>query len=132
MASGGVNLHSPVRECPLSAPVLRFSDARDTAPHRSNIARAIGTTRTLTQPRADVLVVVEDVVGVVRNLHISCSTSWMVVQHAGSPVARLRAVTAPPQMYMGAPAFHSCATLRMINAQSNAIDPGGNIVSSAK
>ena len=35
-------------------------------------------------------------------------------------------------MYMGAPACHSWAMLRMINAQSNVIDPAGNIVSSAK
>ena len=37
---------------------------------RSNVARAIGTTHTITQPRADVLVVVEDVVGVVHGLHV--------------------------------------------------------------
>src|SRR5215510_7236372 len=39
-------------------------------PHRSSIAGAIGTTHTITQPRADVLVVVEDVVGVIRGLHV--------------------------------------------------------------
>ena len=37
---------------------------------RSSIAGAIGTTHTITQSRADVLVVVEDVVGVVRGLHV--------------------------------------------------------------
>src|SRR5262249_7081424 len=34
------------------------------------IARAIGHTQTITQRRADVLVVVKDVVGVVRALHV--------------------------------------------------------------
>ena len=36
----------------------------------SNLARAIGSSHTITQPRADVLVVVEDVVGVVLGLHL--------------------------------------------------------------
>src|SRR5688572_2603155 len=36
------------------------------------------------------------------------------------------------QMYIGAPASHSCAMLRMISAQSNAIVPAGNLVGSAK
>ena len=44
--------------------------APNTTRTRSNVARAIGTTHTITQPRADVLVVVEDVVGVVRGLHV--------------------------------------------------------------
>ena len=47
-------------------PKLRFQ----TTPHRSNVARAIGTSHTITQPWADVLVMVEDVVRVVRSLHV--------------------------------------------------------------
>lgn len=35
-------------------------------------------------------------------------------------------------MYMGAPACHSCATLRMINAQSKVTEPAGNAVRSSK
>src|SRR5512145_2874522 len=43
---------------------------RTTTSHRSNVPRAGGTTHTITQTRADILVVVENVVGIVRGLHV--------------------------------------------------------------
>src|SRR4030095_8925089 len=45
------------------APPAASHPLPNTTPHRSNVARAIGPTHSITQPRADVLVVVEDVVG---------------------------------------------------------------------
>src|SRR5688572_8545922 len=51
---------------------------------------------------------------------------------AGVAVLDDECVHGAPQLYIGAPALHSCAMFRMMSAQSKVIVPAGNFDSSAK